>query len=125
MHKNEFELQKLIVRSKNVEQYLGFAKHIATMGFGTFCVYLIFEGLSKIAGNNSSSLIALASVIEKLHPSSFLSLLIGAGGIAGWGYERVGKKRLLKKVSENRKSIESKDPYNASSGLTDAGETPS
>lgn len=124
LNKQEFELKKLVIKSDDVKQWLGLLKHLASLGAIIWCVHLIFQGLGQIVQSSSSSLNALAVVIEKLQPSEFLSYIVAVTSAAGWMYERQGKKRLLKIVDKDRKAIESSDPYKGSSGLTETGDTP-
>jgi len=122
--KHELELKKLMIESEKFRQVLGLLKHVFTLVTVAGCIYLIFSGLTEIAKASPASLSALSQVVEKLNLSSVLSYIIAIGGVTGWVYERSGKKRLLKGVTENRKGAEVNDPFNGSSGLTETGDTP-
>jgi len=126
LNKNELELElhKLHAKTRNLALWLGAFKHLCSVAGIAAMVYIIFDGLSSIVAAKSDSLNALALVVDKMSLGSWVSYIVALGTTGGWIYERKGKKRALKDLDGNRKSLEGNDPYRAGSGLTETGDTP-
>lgn len=124
LNKNELELKRLTIQSVNLGKMLETAKHVVTCGCVGFCFWVMFQGLEQIAKVNASSLSAFAIVVQNMRLGSLMGYVVAAVTTGGWYYERIGKKRAIKKLGESRRALEQDDPNNASSGLTDTGETP-
>jgi hypothetical protein len=122
--KNEFELQKLLIKSKTIRGYLHIVKHLVTMGAIIWCVYLMMNGLVEAAKSGADTVGALANLADKLNISGVVGWIATAAASGAYMLERKGKKRLLKQIADERYEREKGDPYSASSGLTETGDTP-
>lgn len=124
MNKNELEWKRAVLRSENLSGVFGIVKHAITATAVAGCIYIIFHSLELIVQARPDSLIALGGFVEKLNLGSTLSYIAAALSSAGWYYERLGKKRAIRKLKDFRTTAEQGDKYNESSGLDDDGHTP-
>ena len=89
-----------------------------------FCLWIIFKGLTDVGRLNVGALKALGSLVYALKLHVIIGYLSAVLTGLGWQYERLGKKRAIKKLGELRKSLEQNDSYRSSSGLRENGDTP-
>jgi hypothetical protein len=99
-------------------------KTCATVACIVGCIWIIMDGLKSMVQANPANISAMSQVVEKLNISSIMGWLVGLGGVGYGAIERSGRKRLLTGYAKQRRAIEANDPYNASSGLTETGDTP-
>jgi hypothetical protein len=125
LNRNELELKRLTIQSFNLSKALELTKHLITCVCVGFCIWVMFQGLEQMARANASSLNAFASVVRNMQLGSLMGYVVAAATSGGWYYERQGKKRAIRKLGQSRRAFEKGDPNNASSGLTETGETPS
>lgn len=124
MHKNELELRKHVVNAETTGQWINLIQHGITAVTVLGSLYIVFVGLQNLAASNPDALGALSHVIEKLQISAILGYGIAGLTSLGYVYERVGKKRAIRKLDEMRTHIEQRDSYKGSSNLDENGHTP-
>lgn len=125
MKDNELEYARITNQASNFREVLQLIKY--GIGCITFAasLWLIFEGLSKVIGDQTpDGITALAKVIEALKIGSILGYVFGAGALIAWRRERTGKKRAIREKSRYQKLAERTDVNRTSSGLNETGDTP-
>lgn len=125
MNKSELEYRKAVFAAERFNTIFRTVRHVLTLLAFLAAIWLIFDGLEKVIGDQSpDGISAFAKVIDALKIGSILGYLWGAGASFGWYRERRGKQRIIREKSSLQKSAEQNDPYRTSSGLTDVGGTP-
>jgi len=122
--KDSIQLAEIDARIQITAQVLGLIKTAITAGAAVWCVWIVVEGLKFIVLSNPANIKELAKVVESFHLNTMMGTLVGLAGVSYGLYERKGKKRLLAGYAKERREAEKADPYNATSGLTDSGDTP-
>lgn len=125
MNKNELEAKKAGIEAEKFGALLAMISNAFKWAAFAFLGYLFFDTLKALGTNSPESLEALGRLIEKMKLSDIVHYIVTGMLGAGWALERKGKKRAIKKLAKDRKSIEQGDPYNASSQLNENGDTPS
>lgn len=122
--KNDVQLAEIQAKVQFQAGVFGLVKTGLSAASALGCVWLIVDALKSIVLANPASITALAKVVENFHLSSIIWALVGLAGVGYGVLERRGKKRLLAGYANGRRRAESGDPYRASSGLTESGDTP-
>lgn len=124
VNRNELALAKARNTAQIVAQIVGLLKTCVTAGCIVLCIWLIMDGLQSMVKADAAAISALATVVEKLNISAIVGWIVGLAGVGYGVLERRGKKRLLPGYAAKRRKMEQNDPYHASSGLTESGDTP-
>lgn len=124
MNKNELEAKKAGIEAEKFGAFLGVISNAFKWGAFAFLGYMFFDTLKALGTNSPASLDALGGLIEKMKLSTIVHYIVTGILGAGWAIERKGKKRAVRNLSKDRKSIEHGDSYNASSQLNENGDTP-
>lgn len=125
MKKYEYDLAIAHQKGRNVEQWMGFGKHIISCLTGLAAIWLIFEGLKPIViGNDANTLNALAKVFSAIQVDRIALGIWGGLATTGYLYERKGKKRAIREKNHFQLESEKNDPNRSSSNLGPTGETP-
>jgi hypothetical protein len=122
--KNPVQLAAIQAQVQIVGQIAGVFKTALAGGFSLACVYVVMEGLKSIVLASPESIKALSQVVANIHLNGIVGALVGLAGVSFGMYERKGKKRMVPGYAAARRKIEQHDPYHASSGLTESGDTP-
>lgn len=122
--KNNVQIAEIHARTQIAAGLFGIVKSAIAAGSAVGCVWLVVDGLKSIVLANPASISALAKVVENFQLSHIVGALVGCAGVGYGLLERRGKKRLLSGYARDRRIAESGDPYHASSGLTESGDTP-
>lgn len=124
MNKNELILAQLQINASLHKAKLATIDNLAKLCCVVAIVYLIMAGLKDISSANPDGISALAQLAKNLNISGIVGYVLAVGTTTGWWIERKGKKRLVAQSAERRHKREADDPYHASSGLTQTGDTP-
>ncbi|WP_043288689.1 hypothetical protein [Paraburkholderia oxyphila] len=100
------------------------AKHCVTMGCALAGLWLIIEGLKVIVLQRAENISALAIFVSALSPSSIFCGIFGGASFFTVLIYRHRYKRSIRMTDKFRKQLESRDPFNKGSGLTETGDTP-
>lgn len=125
MDKNELEYARIRAGADRYRETVQLIKFFIGCLACAASIWLIFEGLSKVIGNqDADGITAFAKVIEALKIGSILGYIFGAGAVAAWKVERTAKKRAIREKSRYQKLAEKADVNRTTSGLSETGDTP-
>ena len=124
LNKHELELERQKINAEKWGMFYGYLKTLTNGIVFVICVKFFSDMLMSLASANTDTVTALAQLVEKFNLGTVSGYVLCGVASVGWARERAGKKRVLKKLDEQRKSNEAHDAYHAGSGLTPTGDTP-
>lgn len=123
---HELELMKIQQSISQWQQGIGLLTLLVKCAVGLGALYIFMAGIAEITSTSSTDQIhALTKFAHEMNAGYLVYGLFAALGIGAYARERSGKKRAIKKLGEQRKLNESKDPGGrTTSNLTETGDTP-
>lgn len=125
MNKNELDYKKALLGASKFTEGAKTLRHLGSVVGYVFAIWLVFEGIQKVVGDQSpDGISAIAKIVDALNLGSILGYAWGIGASVAWMRERKGKQRIIREKNKLQKKSEETDSYRPSSGLTDVGGTP-